>query len=72
MQERGLYFFGANDARYTDLLAATDPGPNNPGEKLGLLTVAKLGKGTWTYVGLGPLATASRRRRRARTGSWRT
>lgn len=53
VQERGLYFFGANDPRYTDLLASTDSWPNNPGEKLGLLTVAKLGKGTWTYVGLG-------------------
>ena len=53
VQERGLYFFGANDAQYTDLLAATDPWPNNPGEKVGMLTVAKLGKGTWTYVGLG-------------------
>jgi LmbE family N-acetylglucosaminyl deacetylase len=53
VQERGLYFFGANDAAYTDLLASTDAWPNNPGEKRGLLTVAKLGKGTWTYVGLG-------------------
>ena len=53
VQERGLYFFGANDARYTDLLASTDAWPNNPGEKKGLLTVAQVGKGTWTYVGLG-------------------
>ncbi|MBI4478151.1 MAG: hypothetical protein HY654_13330, partial [Acidobacteria bacterium] len=53
VQERGLYFFGANDPRYTDLLASSDPYPNNPGEKKGLLTVAQLGKGTWTYVGLG-------------------
>ena len=53
VQERGLYFFGANDPQYTDLLASTDPWPNNPGEKVGLLTVAKVGKGTWTYVGLG-------------------
>jgi len=53
VQERGLYFFGANDARYTDILAATDPWAFNPGEKKGMLTVAQLGKGTWTYVGLG-------------------
>jgi LmbE family N-acetylglucosaminyl deacetylase len=53
VQERGLYFFGANAAEYTDLLAAADPWPNNPGEKTGMLTVARLGKGTWTYVGLG-------------------
>jgi hypothetical protein len=36
-----------------DLLVATDPWPNNPGEKKGMLTVAPLGKGTWTYVGIG-------------------
>jgi LmbE family N-acetylglucosaminyl deacetylase len=53
VQERGLYFFGANDPRYVDLLAATDPWPNNPGEKKGMLTVAPLGRGTWTYVGIG-------------------
>jgi hypothetical protein len=53
VQERGLYFFGANDPRYTDILAATDPWPFNPGEKKGMLTVAQLGKGSWTYVGLG-------------------
>ena len=53
VQERGLYFFGARDPRYVDLLAATDPWPNNPGEKKGMLTVAPLGRGTWTYVGLG-------------------
>ncbi len=53
VQERGLYFFEARDAQYVDLLAATDPWPNNPGEKKGMLTVAPLGKGTWTYVGIG-------------------
>ena len=53
VQERGLYFFDANDERYVDLLAATDPWPNNPGEKTGMLTVAPLGQGTWTYVGVG-------------------
>jgi LmbE family N-acetylglucosaminyl deacetylase len=53
VQERGLYFFGANDPRYTDILAATDPWAFNPGEKTGMLTVAQLGDGTWTYVGLG-------------------
>lgn len=53
VQERGLYFFGANSPEYKDLLASTDPWPYNAGEKVGLLTTAKLGKGTWTYVGLG-------------------
>ena len=53
VQERGLYFLNAKDARYVDLLAATDPWPNNAGEKKGMLTTASLGKGTWTYIGLG-------------------
>lgn len=53
VQERGLYFFGAKDAKYRELLAAGDPWPKNPGQKVGLLTVATVGKGTWTYVGLG-------------------
>ena len=53
VQERGLYFFDARDPQYVELLSATDPWPNNPGEKQGLLTVAPLGRGTWTYVGLG-------------------
>jgi hypothetical protein len=53
VQERGLYFLNAKDTRYVDLLAATDPWPNNPGEKKGMLTTANVGKGTWTYVGLG-------------------
>jgi hypothetical protein len=53
VQERGTYFLELRDARYTDLLAASDPFPNNPGEKRGILVEAKLGKGSWTYVGLG-------------------
>ena len=52
MQERGIQFLAARDARYTELLAATDPFPYNPGEKRGILVEAKVGKGTWTYVGL--------------------
>lgn len=53
VQERGLYFLNAKDARYVELLASTDPWPNNPGQRKGMLTTAALGKGTWTYVGLG-------------------
>lgn len=53
VQERGLYFLNAKDARYVELFAATDPWPKNPGEKKGMLTTASVGKGTWTYVGLG-------------------
>lgn len=52
VQERGIYFIDAQDARYTELLAATDPFPNNPGEKKGMLVEAQVGRGTWTYVGL--------------------
>lgn len=53
IQERGLYFLDVRDVRYKDLVAATDPYPNNPGEKRGMLVEAQVGKGTWTYVGLG-------------------
>jgi LmbE family N-acetylglucosaminyl deacetylase len=53
VQERGLYFLSARDPRYIELLTATDPWPKNPGEKKGMLATAIVGKGTWTYVGLG-------------------
>jgi LmbE family N-acetylglucosaminyl deacetylase len=52
VQERGTYFLEARDPRYLDLLSATDPFPNNPGEKRGMLVEAQVGQGTWTYVGL--------------------
>jgi LmbE family N-acetylglucosaminyl deacetylase len=52
VQERGIQLLAAKDARYEELLAATDPFPYNPGEKRGLLTEAHVGRGTWTYVGL--------------------
>ena len=42
----------SSDPRYHELLAATDPFPYNPGEKRGLLVDARVGKGSWTYVGL--------------------
>jgi LmbE family N-acetylglucosaminyl deacetylase len=53
VQERGLYFLGARDPRYVELLSSEDPFPKNPGPKKGLLVDAPVGKGTWTYVGLG-------------------
>jgi hypothetical protein len=53
VQERGLYFLGEKDKRYTDLVAMTDSYKDNPGEKLGALVEAKVGKGRWIYVGLG-------------------
>jgi hypothetical protein len=53
VQERGLYFFGARDSRYVDVLKSADPWPKNPGEKKGLLVETTVGKGTWSYVGLG-------------------
>ncbi|HYN03548.1 MAG TPA: PIG-L family deacetylase, partial [Vicinamibacteria bacterium] len=52
VQERGIQLLAARDPRYAELLAATDPFPYNPGEKRGILVEAKVGKGTWTYVGL--------------------
>jgi hypothetical protein len=53
VQERGLYFLEVHDPRYSEVLAMTDPFPENPGEKGGGLVEARVGKGTWTYVGLG-------------------
>lgn len=52
-QERGLYFLGDLDPKYTDLISMTDPFKDNPGEKLGSLVEAKFGKGRWFYLGLG-------------------
>jgi hypothetical protein len=53
VQERGLNFLDARDPRYADVLAFTDPFPLNPGEKDGALVDAAVGRGRWTYVGLG-------------------
>lgn len=50
--ERGAYLLDTRDSRYTDLLTSADSFPSNPGDQKGLLVEAKLGKGTWTYVGL--------------------
>jgi LmbE family N-acetylglucosaminyl deacetylase len=52
VQERGLQFARVEDPRYRNVLAFTDPFPNNSGEKTGALVVASVGKGTWTYTGL--------------------
>jgi LmbE family N-acetylglucosaminyl deacetylase len=53
VQERGAYLLDSRDVRYKELMAATDPFPYNSGEKRGLLVEAQVGRGTWTYVGLG-------------------
>ena len=53
VQERGLYFLEPRDPRYAELLAMADPFPENPGDKRGGLVEARVGRGTWTYVGLG-------------------
>jgi LmbE family N-acetylglucosaminyl deacetylase len=52
VQERGIQFLAARDPRYVEVLSATDPFPENAGEKRGMLVEARVGKGTWTYVGL--------------------
>jgi len=49
VQERGLYFLGEYDPRYTAILAMRDPGE---GELTGGLVVAPVGKGTYIYTGL--------------------
>jgi hypothetical protein len=53
VQERGLYFLEARDPRYVELISMADPFPYNAGEKKGALVEAAVGRGTWTYVGLG-------------------
>jgi hypothetical protein len=53
VQERGLYFLGEKDKKYTDLVAMTDSFKDNPGEKLGSMVEGNLGKGRWIYLGLG-------------------
>jgi hypothetical protein len=53
VQERGLYFLGARDPRYVDLVELADPFEFNPGPKRGALVEARVGKGRWVYLGLG-------------------
>ena len=53
VQERGLNFLEVRDPRYADILAFADPFPLNPGDKDGALVDAPVGRGRWTYVGLG-------------------
>ncbi len=53
VQERGLYFLGEKDPKYVDLVSMTDSFQDNPGEKLGSLVEARVGKGRWMYLGLG-------------------
>ena len=53
VQERGLYFLGEKDPRYVDLVSMVDSFPDNPGEKLGSLVEARVGRGRWIYLGLG-------------------
>jgi hypothetical protein len=53
VQERGLYFLGEKDPKYTDLVSMTDSFKDNPGEKLGAMVEARYGRGRWIYLGLG-------------------
>jgi hypothetical protein len=53
VQERGTFLLETADPRYVELLSASDPWPENAGEKKGLLVTAPVGRGSWTYVGLG-------------------
>lgn len=53
VQERGLYFLGQKDPKYVDLVSMTDSFQDNPGEKLGSLVEARVGRGRWIYLGLG-------------------
>jgi hypothetical protein len=53
VQERGLYFLGEKDKKYSDLVSMVDSYKDNPGEKRGAFVEGKLGKGRWIYLGLG-------------------
>jgi GlcNAc-PI de-N-acetylase/NPCBM-associated, NEW3 domain of alpha-galactosidase len=53
VQERGTYFLETQDPHYVDLLQVYEPFDNNKGWKKGALVEAAVGKGHWTYVGLG-------------------
>jgi len=48
VQERGLYFMGDWDPRYTPILASNDPGEE---PKAGGLMVARVGEGYYIYTG---------------------
>jgi uncharacterized protein YbdZ (MbtH family) len=48
VQERGLYFLGDWDERYTPILASNDPGED---PKLGGMVVAEIGAGRYVYTG---------------------
>ncbi len=52
VQERGLYFLGDRDPKYTDLVELSDPFEFNQGPKRGALVDAQVGRGHWVYVGL--------------------
>ena len=49
VQERGLYFWGSFDAKYTPVLGLTDPGE---AETNGSLVYVRDGKGLYIYTGL--------------------
>ena len=49
VQERGLYFWGTFDSKYTPVLGLTDPGE---AETNGSLVYARYGKGLYIYTGL--------------------
>src|SRR5271170_4454407 len=49
VQERGLYFWGSFDAKYTPVLGLTDPGE---AESKGSLVYVRDGKGLYIYTGL--------------------
>ncbi|MFZ3217962.1 MAG: PIG-L family deacetylase [Candidatus Acidiferrales bacterium] len=49
VQERGLYFWGSFDAKYTPVLGLTDP---NEAETSGSLVYARDGRGLYIYTGL--------------------
>jgi hypothetical protein len=52
VQERGLYFLGEWDQRFTPLLEIQDPWPYNNEPKQGSLVITDYGRGSYIYTGL--------------------
>ena len=59
VQERGLYFLGEKDAKYTDLVQLQDPFEYNPGMKGGALVEATVRQGPVAVCRARSLASAA-------------
>ena len=63
VQERGLYFLGEKDKKYTDLVSMVDSFKDNPGEKAGLVRGRQAGQRALDLSRPRSLAATPRRHR---------